>query len=100
MNDVFTMNILDSFQDLTHVVHTVGFCVLEVLIYYPLKQLTTCNTSMRQNNYGLEMHVGFIFTQKFWFKKRFFAGKKKKKDPFEILIFNSKIENMLIWGAF
>ncbi len=62
---MFAVDILDSFQDLTHVVHTVGFGVLEVLIYYPFKQLPACNASMWQNNYGLGMHVGFIFMQKF-----------------------------------
>ncbi len=44
--------------------------------------------------------LGSFLRKSFDLKKDFLRVKKKKKDPFEILIFNSKIENMLIWGAF
>ncbi len=40
------------------------------------------------------------FLRKSFDLKRDFLRVKKKKKTFEILIFNSKIENMLIWGAF
>lgn len=64
--DAFTMKILNSLHDLSHVVHTCGFCVLEMLVYDALKQLATGNTGINIK-YGAEKHLYFYVYPKWFF---------------------------------